>query len=48
MTPEWQYELPDFHPETGHLHTCTDRSTCDCAAHLYCIAQDAEEAAALP
>jgi hypothetical protein len=35
------YEIADFHPETGHLHACTDRATCDCAAWLFCIAEDA-------
>lgn len=39
------YELPDFHPETGHLHVCTDRVTCACAAWLYCLAQDADAVA---
>lgn len=35
-------ELADFDVD-GHLHTCRDRpGTCDCAAHLYAIAQDAE------
>lgn len=33
-------EIADFHPETGHLHTCADRATCDCAAHLFCLAED--------
>lgn len=40
MTPG--HEVADFHPETGHLHTCEDRATCDCAAWLYAVAADAE------
>lgn len=39
-----RYELADFDPSEGHLHTCPRtaraRSECDCAAHLFCIAQD--------
>lgn len=41
-----RYELADFDPEEGHLHEgCTwsvgDTHPCDCAAHLFAIAQDA-------
>lgn len=40
-----RYELADFDPSDGHLHTgCTwavgDTHPCDCAAHLFAIAQD--------
>lgn len=34
------HELPDFHPETGHLHTCNGVGPCGCAAALYCVAAD--------
>lgn len=33
-----RHELADFAPDTGHLHACTDRISCDCAAWLYCLA----------
>jgi len=46
------YELADFDPGDGHLHTChvpgqvaanNERvEPCDCAAYLYCAAMDAE------
>lgn len=41
-------ELDDFEPSSGHLHTClADQhhptgSPCDCAALLFCLAQDLE------
>lgn len=42
-----QYELADFDPSDGHLHTgCTwsvgDTHPCDCAAHAYAVAARAE------
>lgn len=39
-----RYELPDFHPKTGHRHHCENPASCDCAAWLYALAQHAEEA----
>lgn len=47
-----RYELADFDPADGHLHTCggvgkdgeprrQPNGPCDCAAYLFCIAQDA-------
>lgn len=42
-----RYELADFEPSDGHLHDCpailVDRARggrCDCAALLFCVAQD--------
>jgi hypothetical protein len=38
------HELADFEPSDGHLHECLNRGElsplCDCAALLYCVAQD--------
>jgi len=42
-SPYVDMELPDFHPETGHLHTCEDRATCSCAAWLFSMAAQYED-----
>jgi hypothetical protein len=47
-----RFELADFDPADGHLHTCSGvgmnggwrrqpNGPCPCAALLYCVAQDA-------
>lgn len=41
VVTEDKYELPDFHPETGHLHTCNRVGPCECAARLYELVEDA-------
>lgn len=45
------YELADFDPTTGHLHTCMaegdPEAGCmhECAGYLYAIAEEAEKRA---
>ena len=43
MSTKWRglsRELPDFHPETGHLHACNQQRSCGCASALYAVAED--------